>query len=390
MAYVRRRVLADGSRRYECCWRDPVSNRERSKTFRRRADADHFAKLVDADLVRGVQVPRPSDGRRSVAAVVERWFALHSPTLKPKTAHSYRNLIESRIEPALGRVPLNKLRFSDVQGWISAMIAEGLSASRIRQAHVVLASALDMAARDGIIAANPARGVTLPAVAKEERPWLEPAMIEAVADATPEPYGLAVRLMGYEGLRWGELAALRRRSVDLLNRRLLVVENVVEVGGVLITGTPKSGEGRTVPILTNLLAPLAEHLASVPPSADAPLFTGPKGAALRYSWWRRNVWAPACDEVGLDVPIHALRHSAGKALANAGVPAVVIKSFMGHASAAFSIDVYGHTSPADLDAAAELLDTYRHRSLQAGTGLVRFEPRDARGIAAGSKRSKST
>ncbi|HEY1282829.1 MAG TPA: tyrosine-type recombinase/integrase [Acidimicrobiales bacterium] len=184
------------------------------------------------------------------------------------------------------------------------------------------------------------------------------------------------------------MAALRRRSVDLLNRRLLVVENVVEVGGVLITGTPKSGEGRTVPILTNLLDPLAEHLAIAPPSADASLFIGPKGAPLRYSWWRRNVWAPACHEVGLDVPIHALRHSAGKALANAGVPAVVIKSFMGHASAAFSIDVYGHTSPTDLDDAAERLDTYRHRSLQAGTGLVRFGPRDARGIVAGSKRSR--
>jgi integrase len=121
--------------------------------------------------------------------------------------------------------------------------------------------------------------------------------------------------MGYEGLRWGEFAALRRRSVDLLNRRLLVVENVVEVGGVLITGTPKSGEGRTVPILTNLLDLLAEHLANISLAADAPLFTGPKGAPLRYSWWRRNVWTPACREVRIEVPIHALRHSAGKALA---------------------------------------------------------------------------
>src|SRR5438105_1298033 len=92
------------------------------------------------------------------------------------------------------------------------MAAEGLSASRIGQAHVVLAAALDLAARDGVIAANPARGITLPRIERPERPWLEPTMIEAVAEACPEPYPLAVRLMGYEGLRWGELAALRRRS----------------------------------------------------------------------------------------------------------------------------------------------------------------------------------
>src|SRR4051794_18420564 len=137
MAYIRRRTLADGSKRYECCWRDPITNQERSRSFRRRVDADQFGKLVDADVLRGVAVPRPLDGRRTVAEVVERWFAVHAPTVKPKTAHSYRNLIDSRVVPALGRVPLNKLRYSDVQRWLGEMLADGLSASRVRQAHVV-------------------------------------------------------------------------------------------------------------------------------------------------------------------------------------------------------------------------------------------------------------
>jgi integrase len=173
--------------------------------------------------------------------------------------------------------------------------------------------------------------------------------------STTQRYGLAVRLMGYQGLRWGELAALRRRSVDLLHRRLLVTENVVEIGGVLTRGTPKSGVRRVAPLLDHLLAPLADHFHHVAADTEANLFTGPRDAALRYSWWRRRVWMPACESVGVTVPIHALRHSAGKALANSGVPAVVIKSFMGHASAAFTIDVYGHTAAADLDAAAALL-----------------------------------
>jgi hypothetical protein len=137
MAYVRRRVLADGSKRYECCWRDAITRQERSKSFLRKADADAFGKLVDADQLRGVNVPAPSDGLKTVARVVGRWYSVHSPTLKPKTAHSYANLITSRILPALGSARLNKLRFSDVQGWVSEISAEGLSPSRIRQAHVV-------------------------------------------------------------------------------------------------------------------------------------------------------------------------------------------------------------------------------------------------------------
>jgi integrase len=384
MAYVRHRVLADGSKRYECCWQDAITRQERSKSFLRKADADAFGKLVDADQLRGVNVPAPSDGLKTVAQVVGRWYSVHSPTLKPKTAHSYANLITSRIVPALGHVRLNRLRFSDVQSWVSTMAGEGLSASRIRQAHVVLASALDLAARDGLIAANPARGITLPRIERPERPWLEPAMIEAVAQACPEPYPLAVRLMGYEGLRWGELAALKRRSVDLLGRRLVIRENVVEVGGVLTFGTPKSGQPRTIPILDHLVGPLEAHLATVQQAASALLFAGPRGAPLRYSWWRRRVWDPACKATGVDVPIHSLRHSAGKALANCGVPPVVLKNFMGHASAAFSIDVYGHVSAGDLNDAAALLSAYLDRSLAASTTVTPIAARDRRGIAAGS------
>jgi integrase len=329
-------------------------------------------------------VPAPADGLKTVAQVVAYWHAVHAPTLKPKTAHSYANLITSRILPALGHVRLNRLRFSDVQSWVSSMAAEGLSASRIRQAHVVLACALDLAARDGLIAANPARGIRLPVIERPERAWLEPATIEAVAEACPEPYPLAVRLMGYEGLRWGELAALRCRSVDLLGRKLVVRENVVEVGGVLTFGTPKSGQPRTIPLLDHLVQPLERHLKVIPASPATLLFAGPRGAPLRYSWWRRRVWDKACQAAGVAVPIHALRHSAGKALANCGVPPVVLKNFMGHASAAFSIDVYGHVSAGDLNDAAALLSAYRDRSLASSTAITPIAARDARGIAAGS------
>jgi integrase len=82
------------------------------------------------------------------------------------------------------------------------------------------------------------------------------------------------------------------------------------------------------------------------------------------------VWDPACKATGVDVPIHSLRHSAGKALANCGVPPVVLKNFMGHASAAFSIDVYGHVSAGDLNDAAALLSAYRDRSLAASTTVT--------------------
>jgi integrase len=373
MAYIRTRRAADGSPRYECCWRDRATNRERSKTFRRKADAERQAKLVEADTIRGVAIPTPADGNRRVADVVARWFELHSPRLKVKTAATYAGLVRARIVPALGDIRLSQLRGSDVQAWINHMLASGLSVSRVRQAQVVLGEALDWAVRDGLLAVNPARAAELPRLEKRERPWLEPEMIDAVAAACPPPHDVAVLLMGYQGLRFGELAGLRRRNVDLLHRRLSVTDTVVELAGRLLADTPKSHQARVMPLVDHLVEPLRDRLASLPGGADAYVLEAARGGPLRYTHWLRTVWKPACAAVGVvGVTPHALRHSTGKMLANSGVPTVVIKLIMGHASASFTMDAYGHASEADLNAAAEALDAYRERTL-ARRPVVRMD-----------------
>jgi integrase len=295
---------------------------------------------------------------------VERWFELHSPRLKVKTAATYAGLVRARIIPALGDIRLAQLRSTDVQAWINHLLASGLSVSRVRQAQVVLAEALDWAVRDGLLVVNPARTVELPRLEKRERPWLEPEMIDAVAAECRPPNDLAILLMGYQGLRFGEPAGLRRRNVDLLHGRLTVTDTIVEVSGRLLLDTPKSHQARVMPIVDHLVEPLRQHLASVPLDVDAYVFHGARGAPLRYTHWLRTVWKPACASAGVvGVTPHALRHSTGKMLANSGVPTVVIKLIMGHASASFTMDAYGHASEADLDAAADALGEYRQRTL---------------------------
>jgi integrase len=139
---------------------------------------------------------------------------------------------------------------------------------------------------------------------------------------------------------------------------------VVEVAGRLYPDTPKSHQARVMPLVDHLVEPLEAHLDGVGPDPDAYLFTGRRGGPLAYSDWLRSVWRPACAAAGIvGVTPHARRHSTGKMLANAGVPTVVIKLIMGHASASFTMDVYGHASQDDFDAAAEALGDYRQRSM---------------------------
>jgi integrase len=278
--------------------------------------------------------------------------------LKPKTAAAYDSLVRSRIEPGLGERTLASLRPSDVQEWVNGMQAEGLSPSRIRQANIVVGLALQSAVRDGIIARNVARGIRLPKMERREAPALEPEQVEAIAAKMAAPYDLLVRVLGTVGLRFGEAAALRRRSVDLLGRRLVVSESLAEVGGRHYFGPTKSHAVRRAPLTSALVAALEAHLGErVSEDLEALVFTAPAGGPLRHSTFRSRYWVDAVEATKLPpVGLHVLRHSAAAALICAGASPKAVQTVLGHASAAFTLTVYGHVFEADLDDVAALLE----------------------------------
>ncbi|MGZ5383227.1 MAG: tyrosine-type recombinase/integrase [Acidimicrobiia bacterium] len=96
----------------------------------------------------------------SFADYAASWLMAKS-RIKPKTREGYRSLLDSRILPVFGRTP-NNHRSALVGSWVRSMTEEGLSASRIRQAHQCLSAILEQAVDDGVIGRNPARRVELP------------------------------------------------------------------------------------------------------------------------------------------------------------------------------------------------------------------------------------
>jgi Phage integrase, N-terminal SAM-like domain len=166
---------------------------ERSLSFGRRPDAERHLLSIEAARSTGSFLDRRL-GRTPVAEVVEKWYANAVPALKPKTRASYRGLIDVRILPYLGRRQAGALAPSDIQAWVNQLIGEGLSSSRIRQAHIVLAMALDAAVHDGVIARNPARrsGVKLPRLERRQPTFFAPEVVERIAVACLKPYDLLI------------------------------------------------------------------------------------------------------------------------------------------------------------------------------------------------------
>jgi integrase len=363
----------DNSRgvRWQAAYRAP-DGRERTKTFERKADAERWLRAQETARDTGEWLD-PRLGRASVHDVAHRWMAGARPTLKATTVECYESLLRSRVLPTFGAARIAALRPSDVQTWVGTMHNSGLSASRIRKAVVVLRLVLNSAVRDGLILHNAAAGVKLPPIVRREAAFFDPETVETIAREMPEPYDTLVRLLGTLGLRWGEAAALRVRSVDLLHRRLRITESVSEVRGQLVFGTPKTHATRSVPLPSSLARAL-ERLLTADPNAF--LFRSPSGQPPRHSNFYNRLWRPTLRRLDLPmVGLHALRHSGAARMISADASDKALQSILGHSSANFTRTVYGHLFDADLDALADRLDSV---------------PRTSRGLRVAGTAERST
>jgi integrase len=303
----------------------------------------------------------PALGKITLDTWSDRWIEARTPILKPKTAFGYRSMLRSRILPTFGRWKLAGIGHSDVQAWINGMQADGLSASRVRQAHIVLSMMLKTAVREGLITRNAAADADLPRIPYREAAYLESADVGRIAADMASPYDLLVRVLGTLGLRFGEAAALRRRSVDLLRRRLVIEESLAELGAELIFGPTKTHSVRRVPLTVGLASDVADHLdRRISSDPDALLFPAPDGGPLRHSNFYHRQWQPALRRCKVPaVGLRVLRHSAAAAMISSGASPKAVQAILGHRSAAFTLTVYGHLFEADLDEVATRLEA-RH------------------------------
>lgn len=341
--------------------------REHSRSFARKLDADRWLRQQLTEADRGLWVD-PGAGD----VLFSEWVAVWESGLsvKPKTAAGYRSLLRSRILPTFGAVPLRRISPAMVRGWVADLAAEGLSASRSRQARQVLHAALEQAVVDGLIGRNPTDNVKVAMTRPREQRYLTAEQVADLAEACESRHagaGLLIRVLAYGGLRWGEAVALRASAVDVLRRRIEVRESATLVNGELVWGTPKNHRTRTVVIPRFLADRLGEHMAGL--DYGALMFTSPRGLALRTPNFARRVWRPAVAECGLaDLRVHDLRHTAASLMISAGASIKAVQRSLGHASAAITLDRYSHLYDDDLEALADALD---ERFAEADAAQVR-------------------
>ena len=195
--------------------------------------------------------------------------------------------------PWFGSTPLGRIDPLGVQEWITALSASGLSSKTVRECYRLLGSIMRAAVDARLIPQSPCQGTKRPRVARPEQRFLTPGEVEKLAAAIDPHYRTLVYAAVYLGCRWGELAGLKRKNLDLLRRRLHVVGSLEEVNGRVrwLSETKSSASRRALSVPTFLVDMLAAHLAGAQESDF--VFTSKRGRPLRRSSFRADYWIPA-------------------------------------------------------------------------------------------------
>lgn len=344
-------------RTYRVRWWGP-NGKQRSKSFKRKVDADRFAATVSADIVRGSYID-PDAGKVRFEDYAERW--LKAQSFEEGTFVAVESRLRNHAYPALGQRFLNDIQPSSIQSWVSSLRDLAPTYRQVIFANV--SSVFTAAVDDALISANPCRAKSVRRPKLDRRkvtPWPKERVL-AVRDQLPERYRLVVWLGAGLGLRQGEIFGLSPEDIDLERGEVHVRRQVKLLpSNKQIFGLPKGRKTREVPLPDAVLEAINLHMTKWPPvdvtlpwetSTGRPvtvslLIHSREKKALGRNYFNTFLWKPAL--IAVDVkPIrangcHALRHFFASTALHEGESIKAISEYLGHADPGFTLRTYTH------------------------------------------------
>ena len=376
---------------------DPGSGKQIRKTYTGKTQKEVREKMQAAAVaVQDGDYFEPA--KMTVSQWLDLWLKEYTGDKKYLTVKHYTAQVETHIKPALGAVKLGKLTTPQIQGFYNELGRTGhaietkdkktgkttitqipLSTKSIRNIHGIFTKALNTAVDVGYIKTNPADRVTLPRIEKKEIHPLDDAQVAAFYKAAEkDEYCYLLRLIPFTGLREAEAMALTWDCVDFEAGALKINKQLVKrpkaAGGFTFAET-KNSKIRIVkpaPSVMKLLKQrqlqqIAQRLKAgetwegwknEKERKTALVFTTATGGNLSPQTVY-NHCKKVLESIGAgDRCVHDLRHTYAVLSLQNGDDIKTVQGNLGHATAAFTLDVYGHVSERMKDDSAARMEKY--------------------------------
>ena len=332
------------------------------------------------------------------------WAAEYMGDKRYSTRRTYKANIETHIKPALGAVKLSQLAPHIIQKFYNTLLTSGckkpkrdkngklikkngkpvcepapMSAKTVRNIHGTLTKALSTAVDIGYLRFNPADRVTLPRIEKKELSPLTDAQVkDFLRESSNDELEIILKVILFTGLRESEALGLTWDNIDFQARTIKVCKQLQKrrlVDGGTTLAPTKNGRARTLkpaPFVMELLdrqyreqaaqrlkmGDLWQGWQTAAEHKTALVFTTPEGrsisqTSLRYHFKKvvEAIGVPSCR-------VHDLRHTFAVLSLQNGDDIKTVQDNLGHATAAFTLDVYGHVSEKMKEDSAARMEAY--------------------------------
>lgn len=310
---------------------------------------------------------------------VEIWLNEYMGDKKYLTVKHYKAQCAAHIVPSLGAVKLSELTPPQIQAFYNGLQRSGLAAKSVRNIHGILTKCLSTAVQVGYLRNNPAERVTLPKITKKEIcPLTDKQVKDFLQVSVGDEYETILKVILFTGLRESEAMGLTWDCVDFTNGTLKVCKQLQKrplKDGGFVFAPLKNNKTRIIkpaPFVMQLL----QHRRTE--QAEQKLRAGNMWRGWINSEQRKTTLVFTTD-IGLNLSpqtlynhykklavqigapksrVHDLRHTFAVLSLQNGDDVKTVQENLGHATAAFTLDVYGHVSERMKDESAARMEAY--------------------------------
>lgn len=340
---------------------DPSTGKQKQRSITGKTQKEVAQKLrqFTAELDNGTY-HEPS--KMTVGEWLDIWKDEYLMSVKPRTQDSYTATVNTHLKPAFGAMKLELLSTHDIQRFYNRLrngdkTQAALSPKTIRNIHGVLHKALEQAVDLNYIRTNPASKCRLPKVEKTEIKPLDSDQIKAFLGACKgHPYEYVYVVTLFTGLREGEVLGLTWDCVNFNKGTITINKQLLRKrrsDGTYELASPKNGKSRYLtpaPYVMDILQAQKHRQTAWQEQAGSAweqtglVFTNELGHNLSaqtvYLHFKKLAEQIGCQ----NARFHDLRHSYAVAALQSGDDIKTLQENLGHHTAAFTLEVYGHVT----------------------------------------------
>lgn len=357
---------------------DPETGKQKFKNVLGKTQAEVKEKLKNA-----IEESKDLDISRADQFTLSEWLRYWLDNygkvyLRPSSLTNYTGFLDNQISnDKVGDIKLNKLTTNDLQQFYNRMSESGrvqrkesqnkprgLSAKSVRNIHCFISHAMKRAVDEKLISENPASRCILP---KKEQKEIEILPLTGLQKFFEEAKKSGVFELYYTelstGLRRGELLGLKWTDIDFNANSIYIQRQITRTDGEVKESPLKTKNAYRQIIVPPEVAQILKEKKERENGFSEYVFSSPTGGPISPDSILKMLHR-VLKRAGLEkVRFHALRHTFSTMALQSGVDVKTLSGLLGHYSAGFTLDTYGHITPAMKQDAAEKVGRFLSQTM---------------------------